>query len=269
MWFLSPFLVFSLLGTIGILSLLPMTVAVARKIIAEDPAIGMNETTLGMTLLINPMILLLIGAALGTALADRVGLRSVLLDLLRNRGALLPDWRDLALAAALGLAAAAVILLLQLGIKTMAGAEMPGASSLASEEPVFAARASALLYGGITEEIITRFGLMTLLLWIIMLVFRISDAGSSSLAAWSAIILAAAIFGLGHLSLAAAEMPLTATTVLAIILLNAIAGTVYGWLFWQKSLELAMLAHMTTHIGFWTLGPAISAIAARLGVNGA
>jgi len=29
---------------------------------------------------------------------------------------------------------------------------------------------------------------------------------------------------------------------------NTIGGIVFGWLYWRKGLETAMLAHMTTHV---------------------
>lgn len=122
-------------------------------------------------------------------------------------------------------------------------------------------RVSALLYGGITEEIIVRFGLMTLLMWLIALVLPLDEPSRTSLAAWFAIGSAALIFGIGHLPLAAAHAALTPTTVAAIVGLNAIGGIAYGWLYWRSSLELAMLAHMATHVGFWTFGPVISLLA--------
>jgi membrane protease YdiL (CAAX protease family) len=30
---------------------------------------------------------------------------------------------------------------------------------------------------------------------------------------------------------------------------NTLLGGVYGWLFWKRSLEAAMLAHASTHVG--------------------
>jgi membrane protease YdiL (CAAX protease family) len=38
--------------------------------------------------------------------------------------------------------------------------------------------------------------------------------------------------------------------VLRILLLNALAGLVFGWLFWRRSLECAMFAHASVHVVF-------------------
>jgi hypothetical protein len=58
------------------------------------------------------------------------------------------------------------------------------------------------------------------------------------------------VFAAGHLPAAGAIAPLTADVVLRILLLNAVAGFVFGWLYWKASLEAAMLAHATVHVVF-------------------
>jgi hypothetical protein len=61
---------------------------------------------------------------------------------------------------------------------------------------------------------------------------------------------AAVLFGLGHLPAVAAIAPLTSMLVVRTVLLNALAGVVFGWFFWRRSLESAMLAHASAHVGF-------------------
>ena len=258
MWYLTPFFVFSVIGAIGLLSLLPMTRMTANKILLEQSEIGMGETQLAFVLLVNPLILLLVAAAIGSALADHAGLRSVLLDALRGRGAVLPDWRDLALAAGLGLLVSIIILLVQFAMQAMNWVAPGNEGSGMESQSEF--RVSALLYGGVTEEIIMRFGLMTLLLWGTAMILRLENASEAGFAVWFAIVVSAVVFGLGHLSAAAINSPLTPTSIAAIVGLNAIAGIAYGWLYWRTSLEMSMVAHMATHIGFWTFGPALSQV---------
>jgi membrane protease YdiL (CAAX protease family) len=67
---------------------------------------------------------------------------------------------------------------------------------------------------------------------------------------WGAIILAAVLFGVGHLPAVSAIAPLTSMLVMRTVLLNALGGIVFGWLFWRRSLESAMLAHASAHVGF-------------------
>jgi membrane protease YdiL (CAAX protease family) len=65
-----------------------------------------------------------------------------------------------------------------------------------------------------------------------------------------AIALVALIFAAGHLPAASVIAPLDAPLVIRILVLNGIAGVIYGALFWRRSLEAAMAAHMATHVAF-------------------
>ncbi len=58
----------------------------------------------------------------------------------------------------------------------------------------------------------------------------------------------ALLFGVGHLGAVSAVAPLTAAVVARTVALNALAGVAFGWLFWRRSLEAAMLAHMAGHV---------------------
>jgi hypothetical protein len=43
---------------------------------------------------------------------------------------------------------------------------------------------------------------------------------------------------------------LTPIVVIRTVLLNALGRVVFGWLFWRRSLEAAMVAHGSVHIVF-------------------
>jgi len=246
MWFLLPFTAFAALGCVGVLSLYLTTRDMARGLLADAPVPGLGEGRLGVLMLVNPAVLVLLGAAVGTLLADRAGLRSVLLDLARGRGINPPNLSEGALALALGLGVAVVIVLVLNNVQSAGWLPRDLTSGNAGKAGLL----SGLLYGGLAEEIMVRFGLMTLFLWPLTHVLG-GDGHSSEAAAWAAIVLAAAAFGLGHLPQAAMVTPLTVPVVLYIVGLNMVAGVAYGWLYWRGCLELAMLAHMATHVGFW------------------
>jgi len=72
---------------------------------------------------------------------------------------------------------------------------------------------------------------------------------------WPAILLAALLFGLGHLPATKAIMPLTPLIVARALLLNGIAGIAFGWLYWQYGLVGAMLAHFCADIVLHLIGP--------------
>lgn len=110
------------------------------------------------------------------------------------------------------------------------------------------------LYGGITEELLLRWGFMSILafgLW--KTVGRGSDELTDGLA-WTVIVVAAVLFGIGHLPAALVIYgELTTQVIVWIVVGNSIGGIAYGWLFWKYSLEAAMVAHMMTHVVFVVL----------------
>jgi membrane protease YdiL (CAAX protease family) len=113
----------------------------------------------------------------------------------------------------------------------------------------------AAFYGGIVEEVIMRLFLMTLFIWIAMKVMRRTEPNKASIVV--SIILAAIIFGLGHLPVTATLTALTPLIILRAIVLNGIGGIVFGWLYWKKGFESAVIAHFTTDIFLLTILPLI------------
>jgi membrane protease YdiL (CAAX protease family) len=65
---------------------------------------------------------------------------------------------------------------------------------------------------------------------------------------WVSVILASIVFGLGHLPGIAGIMALTPIVILWAVLLNGIGGLVFGWLFYRKGLEFAMISYLYLHV---------------------
>ncbi len=102
-----------------------------------------------------------------------------------------------------------------------------------------------LLYGGVVEEVLTRWGLLSGFIWIGLILF----GRASPAVIWTSIVLTGIIFGLGHLpSYLAVGCRRTPALIGAMIWLNLWASLVFGWLFWQYGLAAAMLAHMLFHL---------------------
>jgi membrane protease YdiL (CAAX protease family) len=99
---------------------------------------------------------------------------------------------------------------------------------------------------GITEELLLRLGLVTFLVWLGTKLVRRRQP--SPAVVWAAIGVAALVFGLGHLPLAASLAPLTALMVVRTLVLNGFAGLVFGWVYWQHGLVAAMVAHTSADI---------------------
>ena len=105
-----------------------------------------------------------------------------------------------------------------------------------------------MLYGGITEELLLRWGLMTALVWLAWRFLQGRRGTVRGGLVWLAIAVSALIFGLGHLPVAFVVIDtMTANIVLFVIGANAMFGVLFGWLFWRSGLESAMIAHAVAH----------------------
>ena len=97
--------------------------------------------------------------------------------------------------------------------------------------------------------------------FIILLVSKITrtkgKAIENNLLMWTSIIIAAIIFGLGHLPVTSALTTITPLVIARAIILNGIGGVVFGWLYWKKGLESAMIAHFSADIMLHVLLPFI------------
>ena len=98
----------------------------------------------------------------------------------------------------------------------------------------------ASFYGGIVEEVELRLFFTTLLAW---LLYLLCGKNRAPWQRWSAVVLAALAFGAGHLPAAAQVWPLDSVVIARTVLLNAIAGLVFGWFYVRQGLESAMLSH--------------------------
>jgi membrane protease YdiL (CAAX protease family) len=113
------------------------------------------------------------------------------------------------------------------------------------------------LYGGVTEEILTRLFLVTLLAWILSWFQRTEEGKPTPAAMWIAIVTSAVIFGLGHLPATLASTPFSMIVLARAVLLNGIYGTLFGYLYWKRGLEASMIAHFTSDLLVHVLLPAI------------
>lgn len=191
--------------------------------------------------------MLAMAAAAGAALAPRVGLRSPwFLAVATQRWPQVQWRRDLGAAVAGGLVGAGVIV----AFHAFAPPQLAGVRT-GLDLPLWA----RVLYGGVTEEILLRWGLMSLILWALWrLAQRGTGAPKVALVA-CAVAGSALAFGAGHLPVAA-ELTggLTPQLGAYIVAGNALFGLVAGYLFWRHGLESAMLAHALAHVVASVLG---------------
>ena len=106
----------------------------------------------------------------------------------------------------------------------------------------------ASFYGGIVEEVLLRLFLMSFFAWVGKFVSSTPDGFPTSTVLWIANILAAVIFGLAHLPATSILLPLTPLVITRAIVLNGLGGVAFGWLYWKRGLEAAMMAHFSADI---------------------
>jgi hypothetical protein len=62
-----------------------------------------------------------------------------------------------------------------------------------------------------------------------------------------AILIVSFIYGLGYLS-SSLSASMEQVQMIAILLFNALAGIAFGWLYWKKGLEAAIIANLTSSL---------------------
>ena len=201
-------------------------------------------------------VLMAVATGLGLLLAHHLGLGAPLLEgLLAGKAVTTQAQAIIAPALILGGVPAAVLLLLEI---TVFWPRLPQTMRTSFPIPALWKRFLACFYGGIAEELLCRLFLLSLLAWLIGFAWHVPGGKPTLGALWLANILAAVIFGLGHLPTTAAPVKLTPLLVVRAILLNGIVGVAFGYLFWQYGLEAAMLAHFTADLVLHILGDSIA-----------
>jgi membrane protease YdiL (CAAX protease family) len=100
-------------------------------------------------------------------------------------------------------------------------------------------RAIVPVYAAVSEEVIYRLGVMTVVVWLATAVTRRDAEGPPVAAVWLGILVAAVLFALAHI----ANVPNAEHPVLRAMVLNGLSGIMLGWLYWKRGFEAALLAH--------------------------
>ncbi|MGB8622184.1 MAG: CPBP family glutamic-type intramembrane protease [Paracoccaceae bacterium] len=239
--FFVPFFVWLCLGSLGLVALALSQDINALRELGVFPDV--SDHVLRAMIVVQPFILLVAGVGAGVALGERVGLRSWVTARLRGDLPPMMHVSSLALAALLGFGTGAVVVVLDRVFAPWIG--LPSVASL----PDMGTALVAISYGGITEELMLRYGLMTLLVWVGARVWTTLPPRLY----FGASLVSAFLFGAGHLPAMAALIPLTPIVILRTVGLNALLGLAFGLLFWRRGLEHAMVAHVATHLAFWSV----------------
>lgn len=242
------FIILLVVSIPGILLTLPTSLRLNQGTVSDGKKKKTKKTTssrdLAIATLAQSLIMVGLADAVGVSLAPDVGLGAPFFEALVTPGtsawaALQPQ---LVPALGLGVIAAMVLIALYYGIfrPRLDAATLRAVEALR----VDLGMAGRILYGGIVEEVLTRWGLMTLVVWAGAAVF----GQANDLVMWLAILISGILFGLGHLpGVLAAGAHKSRILYISLIVVNLCVAIFFGWLYWQYGLAAAMIAHMLVH----------------------
>ena len=244
------FLILWLAGLAGVLSLLLLDINALLNAMplpeGAQPA-EMPPLLLRFLSVIQPAVLTTLGTLAGVQLAPKVGLHAPAAEAAAERRPFVPALRPqiftgIVTGTLCGLAIVAIWLIAKpyLTVDFIARAEMFNSIIPA---------AMRFLYGGFTEEILLRWGVMTTFVWILWKVLGSGEKEPRSIWFVIAILASALLFGIGHLPVAyLLSGGLTVPLIFYVITANSIFGIAAGFLYWKRGLESAIIAHMFAHV---------------------
>lgn len=243
------FVILWIAGFAGVLTLLLIDLSALLAILPVTAKASMPVSSLLMKFLslIQPTVLMSVAVFGGVRLASRVGLFSPAAEAAADRGNVASAFKPQIVPGLIGgMVGGIAILSTWLLWKPFLPVEFVTRAERLNKFLPFLTR---LLYGGIIEELLLRWGLMTLLVWLAWRLLQKGQGKPRVVFFVNAIILSSVVFGVGHLPLAVAlGVDFTVAIVSYIVVANSIFGLIAGYLYWKKGLEAAIIAHMLAHV---------------------
>ncbi len=245
------FLILWLAGIAGVLSFLLVDLSTLIESLPQPVGAPPLElpppVLLKLLAIIQPAVLTIVAVLVGIWLAPKVGLHSPASEAIADGKPAWPALKPQIVPGVIaGLCCGVAITLIWIIAKPFLE---PAFITRAEEFNKFIPAPVRILYGGITEEILLRWGVMTVLVWAMWRVFQRGRNAPSRIYFLASVFVSALLFGIGHLPVASALAGgLTVPLVVYVITANSLFGIVAGFLYWKRGLEAAMLAHMSAHL---------------------
>ncbi len=247
------FIILWLAGLAGVLSILliDLDALIAILPIPAGTEIPTITPALKFVSLIQPAVILAVAVLVGVVLASKVGLSSPVAERAASGGNPVSAFKPQIIPGIIGGLAGGVALVLIAAVSKPFLS--PEVAARITEFGKFVPLPTRLLYGGITEELLLRWGLMTLLVWTAWRLFQKGQDRPKSAYFVGAILISSVVFAIGHLPVAFMLFPEpTLALTLFVIVGNSAFGLIAGYLYWKKGLESGMIAHALTHVVMFT-----------------
>jgi len=246
------FFILWIAATLSLIALLPYMLELQSSILLTLDLPIPLPTLIALQIVQSAILFALIIFA-GMFFAGRVGLGTPILDCL-TRGEPVADRvrAILPLSIILGVIATLIVLGLEILLfqpaLTKELGDSAAALNLQTSQPAAWKGLLASFYGGIAEEIQLRLLVMSFFAWLGRFISKTAEGKPTGTVFWIANILAALLFGLGHLPTMASLVPLTPLVIARTVVLNGLLGIIFGWLYWRRGLEAAMISHFSADI---------------------
>jgi len=244
------FLFLWLAGMAGVLSFLFVDISALIEMIPRTegtPPTALPPILIKILAVVQPGVLMTLAVLVGVWLSPKVGLHAPAAEAFAERQPFLPALLPQVLPGIVtGLLSGVAIVACWLLVKPYLAADFIGRAEAFNQmmPPI-----TRFLYGGFTEEILLRWGVMTFFVWALWKVLGRHE--NAPRAAWFviAIFASALLFGSGHLPIASAlSGGLTVPLTIYVIAANSIFGIAAGFLYWKRGLEASIIAHMFGHV---------------------
>jgi hypothetical protein len=244
------FFILLAVAAFGLIAILPYSLALQARTL-QQIRLPMPLPVLVAIQISEQIVMFAIAIAVGLFFANRTGLGLPILEARLDGQSIAQKVRAIVpISILLGLLASLLIIALdvyvfQPALKAQLGPQAGVLAGTNAAAPAAWKGFLASFYGAFDEEILLRLCVMSFLAWLGHFIGKTADGKPSVAVLWVANILAAILFGLGHLPTTATLLPLTPLVILRAVLLNALAGIAFGYLYFRRGLESAMLSHFT------------------------
>ncbi len=243
------FFILLFVGLIGVVSILLIDLSAVAALVPNTTGdIPTITPALKLLSLVQPALILAVAVLIGVALAPKVRLSAPVAEALAGGGNIFTSLRpQLAAGVVGGLAGGLAIVLISLLSKPFLSTHAVDRIGKFSRVLPLPTR---ILYGGVTEELLLRWGFMTLIVWVAWRLLQKGRDIPTKAHFVGAILLSSLVFGAGHLPVAYVLLSdsFGLALVLFVILANSAFGVIAGYLYWRKGLECAMIAHILCHL---------------------
>lgn len=251
----GPFFVYIAIILLAFLAFFPSKYQQSVQVIAIAELEGFSPFMVSLISLVQPLVLSILALLAGHFFAYKLNLTSTVYTYFQSPKR---AWNQFTLSLKPALISGAIYGITIVLFEVLMRPFLPAVFSQPIQGPNAISLLGNIFYGGIIEEILLRFGMMTLFLYILTFKGNHMSRGKVIFI----IIFQALIFAFGHYPATSAAFDMTAMIWIRLFLLNGLGGILFGWLYYRYNLESAMVSHMTTHLAAGIL----TAVLAVMGV---